>query len=219
MVIKLIDNSWIDFFSIEFGKKYFQYIENMLERYKDKLCPKNDDIFRIFELLDLSNIKVIIIGQDPYHNLGEANGIAFGVNKNVKIPPSLKNIDKEIYREYNKHLIDYSLINWVKQGVLLINSIWTVFPNQPLSCKDWGWEEFTKNLIRCIYEKNKKVIYLCFGNWASKFIDDLQLSEIIMLKTSHPSPFSANKGFLGSNIFKKTNEILNNLNLKTIDWC
>lgn len=215
----LRNNSWNDFFSIEFEKKYFNILVNKIDNYSNQIYPTQEDIFKIFRLIDVEQIKVVIMGQDPYHNYQQANGIAFGVNIGVNPPPSLKNIAKEIYKEYNQQLIDYSLESWVKQGVFLINSIWTVFKNNPLSCKDWGWEEFSQNLLKYICKKNNKVVFVCFGNWAYKYVSSINLKNIIILKTSHPSPYSANKGFIGSNIFKKINLELTKLNLKTIQWC
>lgn len=211
--------SWEDFFSRQFEEKYFQLLINKISENKDRIYPNFKNIFRIFELIKKEDIKVIVLGQDPYHNSSQANGIAFGVNENIVPPPSLRNINKELINEYNTGLKDFSLISWVNQGIFLINSIWTVIKNQPLSCLDWGWDIFTKQLLKYIYELNNSVIFVCFGNWAFEYINNLNLKNPIIFKTSHPSPFSAYKGFIGSNIFKKINNKLKEMNLKTINWC
>lgn len=210
---------WNDFFSNEFEEKYFQLIIKNINQFSNEIYPKRNEIFRIFELINPNDVKVVIFGQDPYHNENQANGVAFGVNIGLSLPPSLKNIAKEVYHEFNKKLIDYSLLSWVNQGVLLVNTIWTVFKNKPLSCHDWGWEKFSKSLLKYLYKKNNKIIFVCFGNWAYNFLSSIKLEEPIILRTSHPSPLSAYKGFIGSNIFKNINKKLKELNLDTIDWC
>ncbi len=220
MTTKLLkNNNWNNFFSQILSKKYFQLIIQNIDKFANEIYPKKEDIFRIFEFIKINEIKVIIIGQDPYHNLNQANGIAFGVNNGITPPPSLKNISKELFNEYNRGLDDYTLISWVKQGVFLINAIWTVFKNSPFSCNDWGWDIFCKDLLEYICSKKDNIIFVCFGNWAFKFVKSINLKNIIVLKTSHPSPLSANKGFFGSNIFKNVNYELSKLNTKIIKWC
>ena len=213
--------NWKDFFDNQFNQEYFKNLINKINiNYQNNnLFPSSQDLFKIFNQITCSDVKVVMLGQDPYHNIGQANGIAFSVNKNINYPPSLTNIFKELKFEFNIQRENPDLLDWVNQGVLLINTIWTVIPHRPLSCKNWGWETFTINLLKYINNVNNNIVYLCLGQYAYDFIKQLNINNKYILRTSHPSPYSAHKGFIGSNIFKKTNKILLNNNQKTIKWC
>lgn len=191
--------------------------KSLLNDYKESYFPPKDKIFQSFELI--SNIKVLILGQDPYHGYDQANGLAFSVNKGIKIPPSLRNIFKELNNEYGYDMPQHGdLSSWSKQGVLLLNSILTVESNKPSSHKKLGWEDFTNNIIKHISDNEKNIVFLLWGNFAKSKEDLINKDKHLILKSTHPSPFSANKGFLGCDHFKKCNEYLEEKNINPIDW-
>lgn len=213
-------NNWLLFFEKEKEKSYFSPLLEQLEfEYKNHKCyPPQTLIFDAFKYCDPEEIKVVILGQDPYHSLGQANGLAFSVNDGVKFPPSLKNIFKELESDLNvRPRLTGNLEDWAKQGVFLLNNVLTVREGQPDSHKNLGWDQFTLNVIEYLNEINP---FLVFILWGSKAISK---EEIIserhhIIKSAHPSPLSAYRGFFGSKPFSKTNEILLQKRGTTIHW-
>lgn len=197
-------------------------------RKEQTIFPPKDEVLRALKLTDPYNIKAIIIGQDPYHGDGQANRLAFAVNSNITPPPSLKNIDTELFREYGKHLSSKTLTNWAeKQGVLLLNTSLTVEKGKPASHTDLGWQEITSMIVEATSWANPNAVILAWGRHAQEIAENaaknLKTSPTI-IKTTHPSPFSANTpagntpAFIGSNCFKKANEILTQNNISEINW-
>lgn len=176
--------------------------------------------FEILNMIDPSEVKIVILGQDPYHTRGLANGIAFAVNVGCKIPPSLTNILEEVRREYNlgsEWNPSGDLINWVHQGVLLLNVVLTVEEGVPNSHAGMGWEVFTKMLIHHVLEVNPNTIFILWGRKAQEHVQDIENIQY-KIETPHPSPFSAHKGFLGSDCFRVANDLLLHQGRKPIDW-
>ncbi|UWD34799.1 uracil-DNA glycosylase [Mycoplasma cottewii] len=199
-----------------------QEINNLIDQiYSDKetIFPKKEDVLKLFELSDLNNVKVVIIGQDPYHNYNQANGIAFSVTNQVKAPASLKNIFKELKSDLNiDHFTNNSLEWWVKQGVLLINTCWTVQAHKPGSHNNLGWQNITKIILENVILHNQDVIFCLWGNYAKQVYESLNIKPKHVISSAHPSPFSYKKGFENTKPFSKINNILKELDLTTIDW-
>lgn len=219
--IDLITNKkWRDILEPEFSKKYFKDLNSFLKNeYSNyNVYPPKKEIFNAINHIDFDEVNVIIIGQDPYHNKNQANGIAFSINKGIDYPPSLKNILKELEQDINLNTSSVDLKNWSKQGVLLLNSILTVRENQASSHKERGWEIFTTKIIEHLAKKQKNLIFLLWGNYASNKIKKIDVTNHHILKTSHPSPLSSYRGFFGCRHFSKTNEILKKINKKEIKW-
>ena len=216
-----IENSWKRELKKIFDSRFFYTITKAIKKeYKsNEVYPKGSDIFNAFNLCPFDKLKVVIIGQDPYHGYGQANGLCFSVNSNIKIPPSLKNIYKELKYNYSDFTFnDGDLSNWANQGVLLLNSILTVRTGQPGSHKQIGWEIFTDSVIKTISKRKKKIVFILWGAFAkskSKLIDK---NKHLILESSHPSPFSAYSGFFHQNHFIKTNNYLSKNGYKKIDW-
>lgn len=183
------------------------------------IYPHQDDVLRCLEL-PIEKIKVVIIGQDPYHGKDQANGLAFSVNRGIKLPPSLKNIYKEIQNEMNieMNFNNGDLTSWEKQGVLLLNTSLTVIEKLPGSHSKIGWNELTDYIIKHIQQNSDKVIFVLWGNHAISKKTLIDQSKHYILTSTHPSPFSARNGFFGSNVFIKINEILIKDKKETIDW-
>ena len=216
-----IENSWKRELKKIFDSRFFYTITKAIKKeYKsNEVYPKGSDIFNAFNLCPFDKLKVVIIGQDPYHGYGQANGLCFSVNSNIKIPPSLKNIYKELKYNYSDFTFkDGDLSNWANQGVLLLNSILTVRKGQPGSHKQIGWEIFTDSVIKTISKRKEKIVFILWGAFAkskSKLIDK---NKHLILESSHPSPFSAYSGFFHQNHFIKTNDYLSKNGYKKIDW-
>lgn len=215
------NNAWKSFLALEFQKPYFLILKEKyataLENQK-VIFPEYENIFRAFEACSFQNTKVVIIGQDPYFHYHQANGLAFSVFNEIKTPPSLKNIFLELFNEYGFKRERNDLSDWANQGVLLLNSILTVFNNEPLSCKDWGWQTLLENTIMYLNDKKERVVFLLWGNYAQQFIKYIDLQKHTVIKCAHPSPLSARNGFFHSNCFLKTNEDLLKNNLEPINW-
>ncbi len=215
--------NWKKIFYKEKKKKYFINIKNFLKNeYKKKIIfPQKKNIFQLFKLIEFNKIKVVILGQDPYCNINQAHGLAFSVLPNIKkLPKSLINIYKELKYEFNNFKIPSHgyLINWVKQGVFLFNTILTVEKNKPCSHKNIGWEIFSNNIIKYINFYLKNIIFILWGKYAQKKIHLINKQKHFILTSSHPSPLSASKGFFGCNHFKKTNIYLKQKNISPIIW-
>ncbi len=214
--------TWKKIFNKEKNKKYFINLIKILKKeYNTKnIFPKKNKIFTSFNLTKFNEIKVVIIGQDPYYKKNQANGIAFSINKNIKLTECIKNIYKELKNEFPKFNIPKHgcLKKWTKQGILLLNSILTVEENKPLSHRNIGWEIFTNRIILYINKYLNKIIFVLWGYNAKKKSLLINKKKHIILYSSHPSNLSANKGFFGCKHFIKINKILKQNNIKQIKW-
>tara|TARA_B100002051_G_scaffold209726_1_gene201247 strand:+ start:5682 stop:6368 length:687 start_codon:yes stop_codon:yes gene_type:complete len=216
-----IDKSWYEVLNGEFDKPYFFKIREFVRmEYKNKVIfPEPKDIFNAFNSTSFNQVKVVIVGQDPYHGDGQAHGLSFSVNKGVDIPPSLKNIFKEI--EDDLGLVPKNsgnLQHWADQGVLLINTVLTVEKGKPHSHKGIGWEEFTNTAIKKLSEKRHGLVFLLWGNSAQEKEKLIDLDRHLVLKSVHPSPLSAYNGFFGCKHFSQTNNYLDSINKSPIEW-
>lgn len=216
----MIGNDWDNILKEEYQKEYFLKIKDTVRKeYNTKtIYPKAKDVFYAFRMTPYKNTKVVILGQDPYHGEGEANGLCFSVNKGIKMPPSLKNIFKELYDDLKIERTNTDLSDWAKEGVLLLNSVLTVEKDKPASHKFIGWEEFTDAVISKVNEKEEPVVFILWGNFAKSKIPLITNKRHLILSSSHPSPFSVNYGFFGSKPFSKTNEFLKKNNQKEVSW-
>ena len=194
----------------------WQKVEN--EYTSGECFPPKEQIFRAFELTTFEDIKVVIIGQDPYHSDFQANGLCFSVSENVKAPPSLKNIFTELNNDLGIQRTKTELNDWAKQGVLLLNATLSVRAHSPNSHKDLGWEKFTDFVIKEISENRENIVFVLWGAFAQKKEELIDYSKHFILKSAHPSPFSVYRGFYGSKPFSKINEYLESKNLKPISW-
>ena len=194
-------------------------VKYLNKEYNERVIfPLKSNIFKAFSLTNYDNVKVVILGQDPYHGVNEANGLAFSVNENIKLPPSLKNIFKELESDLNIKNDKGDLSNWAKQGVLLLNTVLTVVKDTPASHKNIGWEIFTDEVIKIINEKEEPVVFILWGNFARSKKKYITNPKHLIIESTHPSPFSCNNGFFGSKPFSKTNNFLRKNNIKEIDW-
>jgi len=203
--------TWDDFFNEESKKEYYIKLMNFIEEeYQNKVIyPKKELIFNAIDKTPLDKVKVVLIGQDPYHTPGYACGLAFSVNDGVEIPKSLVNIFKEINLELGINIPNTgNLSKWAENGVLLLNRILTVEKGAPLSHKNKGWETLTNNILKCLNNQKQKIVFLLFGKVAEELKIYLNNPNHLVLITSHPSPLGAYKGFFGSGVFKKTIEYL-----------
>lgn len=214
--------TWQNVLGKEKEKPYFQKILNFLEqeRAQDKIIyPSRENIFNALKLTDFSDVKVVIIGQDPYHGPNQAIGLSFAVERGIPLPPSLKNIYKELESDLNippaKH---GDLRPWAKQGVLLLNATLTVEANKPQSHANIGWQQFTDEVIKSLNHHPQGIVFLLWGAYAQKKAALIDTSKHRILATTHPSPLSAHRGFLGSKIFSKANHHLQDLGRPIIDW-
>ncbi|MCV2528546.1 MAG: uracil-DNA glycosylase [Candidatus Lightella neohaematopini] len=215
--------NWNNLLKNELKKDYFKKIIKFIKNRKSngyKIYPDKDKIFYALNVTKFSKTKIIIIGQDPYHKSKQADGLAFSVNKGVKIPPSLFNIFKELKNNINNFTIPNHghLYSWAKQGVLLLNSILTVEENKPLSHSKIGWEIFTNKIIKMLNYYHYGLIFLLWGNFAKKKIKYINKNKHFILTASHPSPYSANYGFFGCRHFNIANNILIKKSSKPINW-
>ena len=217
----MIGNSWDDIIEIEYEKEYFKKLISFVKHeYEIKtVYPKKEDVFNAFKYTDFKDIKVVILGQDPYHEPNQAEGLSFSVSNNVLKPPSLQNIFKELESDLKIPFPKTnSLKSWAKQGVLLLNAVLTVEEHKPASHRNIGWETFTDNIIELINKKNKPVVFILWGNFAREKKKYITNPIHLVIESPHPSPFSARNGFFGSRPFSKTNEFLKKNNIKEIDW-
>ena len=221
MNTKQLHREWISIFEKEFSKKYFQKINSEVNNCSSNklLCPKKENIFKAFEKTNFTDLKIVILGQDPYHGNDQANGLAFAVNENQKTPPSLRNIFKEIKNDLNHHTqTKKNLEFWANQGVLLLNSSLTVKLGTANSHSNLGWDLFTNNILKEISLLKNKVVFILWGNYAQKKEILIDFKKHLILKAPHPSPLSAYRGFFGCKHFSKANEFLKSNHLKEIIW-
>ncbi|KKP87058.1 MAG: Uracil-DNA glycosylase [Candidatus Roizmanbacteria bacterium GW2011_GWA2_35_8] len=215
-----IENTWKEQLTEEFEKGYWlsltTYVRN--EYLTKKVFPPPKAIFHAFDLCPFDKVKVVIVGQDPYHSEGQANGLSFAVGKDITLPPSLKNIFKEIKSDLGITLIENGdLSRWATQGVLMLNSVLTVAANQPTSHKGKGWEFFTDAIIKRLNEKREKIVYMLWGKYAQVKGEVIDKNKNLVLISGHPSPYSANL-FFGHHHFSKCDEYLAKNSITPIDW-
>lgn len=215
-----ISNEWDEILKEEFSSKtYLELREFLKEEYSSKtIFPDMYNIFNALKLTALKDIKVVILGQDPYHEQGQAMGLSFSVPKGIKIPPSLVNIFKEIKSEYGYELNTGDLTGWAKQGVLLLNAVLTVREGFANSHKDKGWEFFTDAIVKKVSKLTSGVVFILWGANARKKASLIDKSKHLILESAHPSPLSAYNGFFGCGHFKKANEYLEKQHKQQIDW-
>lgn len=216
----LITQNWYQLLKDEFDKPYYIALDDFLAKeYATKtIYPKAENVFNSINCVKYDDVKVVIIGQDPYHEPNQAHGLSFSVENGVALPPSLKNIFKEIKNEFGFENKNGNLLCWAKQGVLLLNSVLTVEKGKANSHKDKGWENITKKIISLLNNRQKPVVFLLWGASAQKIGQIIINPQHFVLKSAHPSPLSAYNGFFGCGHFAKTNEILTSLGQKPIDW-
>ena len=216
----MIGNDWDDILKEEYQKEYFLKIKDIVRKeYREKtIFPPADRVFYAFRETSYKDTKVVILGQDPYHGIGEANGLCFSVNVGIKMPPSLNNIYKELYDDLGIKRTTTDLSDWAKSGVLLLNSVLTVEKDKPASHKFVGWEEFTDSVIKKLNEKEEPVVFILWGNFAKSKVKYITNPKHLVISSSHPSPFSVHYGFFGSKPFSKTNAFLKKNGLKEIEW-
>ncbi len=201
------------------SKEYKILINKVKEEYKTKtIYPSFNNVFKALELTPYKNVKAVIIGQDPYHGEGEANGLCFSVNKDIKQPPSLRNIFKELKSDLNIEATSNDLSSWAKEGVLLLNSCLTVIKDKPNSHKDIGWQFFTDNIISKLNERKEPIVFILWGNYAKTKKKLITNKNHLIIESSHPSPLGAYKSFFNSKPFSKTNNFLIKNNIKPINW-
>ena len=236
-----INNDWLDALKGEFKKPYYKELFNKVnEEYRTRLIfPPADDIFNAFHLTPLSKVKVVILGQDPYHNNGQAHGLCFSVKKGVEVPPSLVNIYKELHDDLGCKIPNHGcLTKWAEQGVLMLNTVLTVRAHQANSHRGIGWEEFTDAAIKILNEQDRPMVFILFTDAAIMALNSqdrpivfilwgapaqrkarmLDNPKHLILKAPHPSPLSAYRGFFGSKPFSQTNDFLKEHGIEPIDW-
>lgn len=216
-----IEDSWKEMLQDELDKEYFQQLKTFLinERQKYRVYPPGNKIFAAFDHTPFNQVKVVILGQDPYHGPGQAHGLAFSVPEGIPVPPSLQNIFKEIHYELNIKIPQSgNLEAWAMQGVFLLNATLTVRSRKPGSHQQKGWEIFTNTVISRLSEYRTGLVFLLWGNYARAKKSLIDAKKHFILEAPHPSPFSANRGFFGCNHFSRTNEILQQQGQQPIDW-
>ncbi len=216
-----IGNGWDELLKSEFEQEYYKTLQGFLrEEYKNQIIhPDSGDIFNALKWTDYKDVRVVIFGQDPYHGEGQAHGLCFSVKPGVDIPPSLKNIYKELAEELDCYIPNNGYLEkWARQGVLLLNAALTVRDGEANSHKGKGWEMFTDKVVKLLNDRPEPVIFLLWGNDARRKCELVTAPQHIILEAAHPSPLSAGRGFFGCGHFKKVNNILKAMNRPQIDW-
>ena len=217
----MIENDWLAELGAEFRKPYYKTLYEFVktEYSTTQIFPPADDIFNAFHLTPLSQVKVVILGQDPYHNVGQAHGLCFSVKPEVDIPPSLVNIYKELQDDLGCYIPNNGyLVKWAKQGVLLLNTVLTVRAHQANSHRGRGWEEFTDAAIEALNRQDRPIVFILWGRPAQSKKRMLNNPNHLILEAPHPSPLSAYNGFFGSKPFSRTNRFLQEHGEEAIDW-
>jgi uracil-DNA glycosylase len=218
----ITEASWNEALGSYFSRPEFQQLKAYIdsEYAQHTIYPPKEDIFATFSATSLENVKVVIIGQDPYHNEGQAHGLAFSVPKGVTPPPSLKNIYKELHSDLGikKDMTNGDLSSWARQGVLLLNAVLTVQAHKAASHANRGWEAFTDYVIQYISQNTKNYVFILWGSYAQKKGKDIDRTQHLVLESPHPSPLSAYRGFFGSNVFSQTNDYLQQHGKDPIQW-
>ena len=216
-----IDNDWLEPLSVEFKKPYYKELyKKVKQEYETKrVFPEADDIFNAFQFTPLSKVKVVILGQDPYHNYGQAHGLCFSVKPDVDVPPSLVNTYQELHDDLGCDIPNNGYLKkWADQGVMLLNTVLTVRAHAANSHQGIGWETFTDAAIKILNEQDRPMVFLLWGRPAQNKKSMLTNPKHLLLEAPHPSPLSAFRGFFGSRHFSKTNEYLKANGLEPIDW-
>ncbi|MCM3567067.1 uracil-DNA glycosylase [Neobacillus mesonae] len=219
--MEILKNDWAPLLEGEFNKPYYQHLRKFLaQEYQSRtVYPDMYDIYNALHFTSFTDTKVVIIGQDPYHGPGQAHGLSFSVQPGVRIPPSLQNIYKELQTDLGCFIPNNGcLVKWAKQGVLMLNAVLTVRAGTPNSHKGLGWEQFTDKVIETLNQREKPVVFILWGNFAQQKQQFITSSRHFIIKSPHPSPFSANRGFFGSRPFSRTNAILRENGMQEIDW-
>ena len=219
--MSMITNDWLDEIQGEFKKPYYKALYQFVrdEYSKTVIYPPADDIFNAMHFTPLSKVKVLLLGQDPYHNVGQAHGLCFSVKKGVDIPPSLVKIYKELHDDLGCTIPNHGcLTKWAEQGVLMLNTVLTVRAHQANSHRGIGWEEFTDAAIMALNSQNRPIVFILWGAPAQRKASMLNNPNHLILKAPHPSPLSAYRGFFGSKPFSKTNKFLEAGGVEPIDW-
>ncbi len=217
----MINNDWLAELEPEFQKPYYAKLFQFVKEEYDstQIFPPSDDIFNAFHLTPLSQVKVVILGQDPYHNVGQAHGLCFSVRPDVAVPPSLVNIYKELHDDLGCKIPNNGyLVKWAKQGVLMLNTVLTVRAHMANSHRGKGWEEFTDAAIAALNKQDRPIVFILWGRPAQTKERMLHNPNHLILKAPHPSPLSAHNGFFGSKPFSQTNRFLEEHGLTPIDW-
>ena len=217
----MIGNKWDYYLKQEFDKDYFKELLSFVKKeYHEKtIYPKQNEVFNAFRYTDFDNVKVVILGQDPYHGPNQAEGLSFSVSNEVLKPPSLQNIFKELASDLKIPFPEHnSLKPWAKQGVLLLNAVLTVEEHKPTSHKDKGWEQFTDAVIQILNKKEEPIVFILWGSYARSKKIYITNPKHLIIESAHPSPFSARNGFFGSKPFSRTNDFLRKNHRKEIDW-
>ncbi len=216
-----VASDWLPYFQEEAGKEYYKELTAKVksEYAKYRVFPPKDQVFSAFSLTSYKDVKVVIIGQDPYHNVGQAHGLCFSVQKGIDVPPSLQNIYQELHDDLGCYIPNNGMLNkWAEQGVLLLNTVLTVRAHEANSHRGFGWERFTDRVIELVDAKEEPVVFLLWGAPAQKKEAMLHNPNHLVLKAPHPSPLSAYRGFFGCRHFSKTNEFLASHGQTPIDW-
>ncbi|MBR3403445.1 MAG: uracil-DNA glycosylase [Parasporobacterium sp.] len=216
-----ISNDWQEALKAEYAKPYYKQLYQFVnEEYRTrKIFPPGNDIFNAFHLTPLNQVKAVILGQDPYHNDGQAHGLCFSVNKGVEIPPSLVNIYKELHDDIGFMIPDHGcLTEWAQQGVLLLNTVLTVRAHQANSHRNIGWEQFTDAAIKVLNEQDRPIVFMLWGRPAREKKKLLTNPQHLILEAAHPSPLSAYNGFFGCRHFSKCNQFLVSKGVEPVNW-
>lgn len=216
----MIGNNWDKVLGNEFKKDYFKELVKFLnnENKTKEIYPNSKDLFRALKLTDYNDVNVVILGQDPYHGTGEANGLCFSVNEGVRTPPSLQNIFKELKNDLGIVRTNTNLDDWAKQGILLLNTVLTVEKDKAFSHRDKGWEIFTDKVIELLNEKDDGIVFILWGSAARSKKALITNPKHMIVESAHPSPLSYYKGFEGSKPFSKVNNLLKKVNKSEINW-
>lgn len=220
-MVEVLNTDWGKVLREEFEKPYFEKLwKFVMEEYQEQVVyPEKEDIFSALQLTSYQDTKAVILGQDPYHGPGQAHGLSFSVKPGVKLPPSLKNIFKELKDDLGYDIPNHGYLEkWAKQGVLMLNTVLTVREKKPNSHKGKGWEQFTDQVIKALSDREKPVVFILWGKHAQEKKKWIDSTRHYVIESAHPSPFSARRGFFGSKPFSKTNEILQKINEEPIDW-
>ncbi len=221
MATPLISGDWHQILTEEFEKPYFHKLQDFIstERQTETIFPTVTDVFAAFELTPYKDVRVLLLGQDPYHNDNQAHGLCFSVNPGIKTPPSLVNIYKELKSDLGLNIPNNGyLVPWAQQGVLMLNAMLTVRAHTPNSHKDKGWETFTDAVITKVNQKTDSVIFVLWGGYARKKLKLIDTSRHTVIQSAHPSPLSARNGFFGSKPFSAINTVLKSTGQPEIDW-
>ena len=217
----MIGNDWDEKLKVVWESEGFKkFIQIINKEYKEKtIFPPKNYVFNALKLTPYANTKVVIVGQDPYHGVGEAHGLSFSVQEGIKIPPSLQNIYKELNDDLGIPIAQTGdLTKWAKEGVLLLNAVLTVEKDKPASHRNLGWERLTDYIIKVLNQKEEPVVFILWGNFAKEKTKYITNPKHLIITSPHPSPFSARSGFFGSKTFSKTNTFLKKNGLKELDW-